>query len=357
MPSAKKVAWAQLRVGLMAFIALILVGILVFLLTGSKGLFEPQQPIYTFMGDSAAMTKGAPVRLNGILVGKVGAVELTGSTQERRVVRFTLNINEKDLPGIPADSEAAVSAENVLGTKYINIKKGVQSTPVKPGGEIKSKDVSDFEEVVASGYNAVQALQGLIKKLDGILSQVESGKGSIGKFLTDDELYRRLTATVSEAHKLTESMNAGKGTVGRLLNDDALFEDMRKTMARVDSFIQDIQSSQGTFGKLLRDPGLHDDLKQTIGEVRTLVGDLNAGKGSAGKFLKSEELHGRILASMGRVDTLLDKINAGQGTLGQLVANPQMYENINGATRELHALMKDFRANPKKFLTIQLKLF
>jgi phospholipid/cholesterol/gamma-HCH transport system substrate-binding protein len=60
---------------------------------------------------------------------------------------------------------------------------------------------------------------------------------------------------------------------------------------------------------------------------------------------------------MGRLDTLLDKINKGEGTLGQLVVNPQMYESMNGATRELHGLMKDFRANPKKFLHIKLGLF
>jgi len=30
---------------------------------------------------------------------------------------------------------------------------------------------------------------------------------------------------------------------------------------------------------------------------------------------------------------------------------------LNGATREMHLLMKDFRANPKKFLRIKLGLF
>jgi phospholipid/cholesterol/gamma-HCH transport system substrate-binding protein len=37
--------------------------------------------------------------------------------------------------------------------------------------------------------------------------------------------------------------------------------------------------------------------------------------------------------------------------------NPQLYESANGTTRELHDLLRDFRANPKKFLTIKLKLF
>ena len=51
------------------------------------------------------------------------------------------------------------------------------------------------------------------------------------------------------------------------------------------------------------------------------------------------------------------RINAGQGTIGQLMVNPQLYESLNGTTREFHEFMKDFRKNPKKFLSIKLGLF
>jgi phospholipid/cholesterol/gamma-HCH transport system substrate-binding protein len=61
--------------------------------------------------------------------------------------------------------------------------------------------------------------------------------------------------------------------------------------------------------------------------------------------------------TIARLDLILDKVNSGQGTIGQLLTNPQMYENLNGATRELHGLMRDFRANPKKFLRIKLAIF
>ena len=37
--------------------------------------------------------------------------------------------------------------------------------------------------------------------------------------------------------------------------------------------------------------------------------------------------------------------------------NPSLYESLDGTTREVHGLLKDFRANPKKFLTIKLALF
>jgi phospholipid/cholesterol/gamma-HCH transport system substrate-binding protein len=37
--------------------------------------------------------------------------------------------------------------------------------------------------------------------------------------------------------------------------------------------------------------------------------------------------------------------------------NPTLYESLDGTTRELHGLLKDFRANPKKFLRIKVGLF
>jgi len=40
-----------------------------------------------------------------------------------------------------------------------------------------------------------------------------------------------------------------------------------------------------------------------------------------------------------------------------LLVNPSLYQNLDSTTREINGLMKDFRANPKKFLRIKLGLF
>jgi phospholipid/cholesterol/gamma-HCH transport system substrate-binding protein len=73
--------------------------------------------------------------------------------------------------------------------------------------------------------------------------------------------------------------------------------------------------------------------------------------------MTTDTLHRRLEDTMSRLDAMLDKINSGQGTIGQLLLNPQLYETIDSTMREVQGFMKDFRANPKKFLTIQLKLF
>ena len=357
MPSAKKVRWAQLRVGLMALGAMFLLALMVFLLTGTKGLFVPKSTIYTYMDDSAALAQGAPVRLNGIVIGNVENVGLSGETTPRRIVRIQMLVDAKKAKEIPVDSEAAISAENVLGTKYINIKMGKSRQMVRDGGEVPSKDVSEFDEVVQSGYDVMVAARSLLRRIDGVVSELEAGKGTIGRLMVDDQLYNNLNATVAETQKVAAAISSGQGTVGRLLYDEALYNDIRTTVHRFDEILASVQDGQGTAGRLIKDPALYDDARKTVGELRRLLDDLNAGKGTMGKLLKDDELHRQIQSTVAKLESTIDKLNSGQGTLGQLLVNPSLYESVNGASRELEGLLKDFRSNPKKFLRIKMAIF
>lgn len=357
MPSQQKKRWAQLRVGMLAIGALIIFAVLVFLLTGSRGLFKSKAAIYTFLDDSAAVATGSPVRLNGILVGEVKQVVLSGVSDPNRVVKVTLEINNEFLPSIPVDSQASIAAENLLGTKYINIKRGRQSTTVQAGAEIPSLDTREFDDVVQQGYSALASLDGIFKKLDGILQAVQVGEGTIGKLLRDEQLYKTLISIGDETKKMLVTLNSNESTLGKLMHEDTLYQDVRGTVTRVNTLVDGLNQGQGTMGKLLKDPGIYDETRATIGDVRQLLSGLNQGQGTAGKLLKSDDLHNQLKATMGRLDSLLDKINSGQGTLGQLVVNPALYESLDGTSRELTGLLKDFRANPKKFLRIKLAIF
>jgi len=341
----------------MALVAMVLLGVLVFLLTGTKKLFVPRVTLVTYLDDSAALAVGAPVRLNGIVIGDVTRVELSGETAPRRIVRVEMSVDSGSLAAIPVDSEATVSAENVLGTKYINIKKGTSRETIRPGSEVPSKDVSEFDEVVQSGYDVMIAARGLLGRIDRIVSEVETGKGTVGKLLTDDRLYENLASTVGETRKVASAISSGEGTLGRLLYDRALYDELQGSVRRLDQMLADLREGQGTAGRLLKDPSLYEDAKKAVAELRRLSEDLNAGKGTAGKLLKDEELHRRIERTVAQLELALDKVNTGQGTLGQLVNNPSLYESLDGASRELRGLMQDFRANPKKFLRIKVGLF
>lgn len=357
MPIERKAQWARVKVGITAIAALIILGVLIFLLTGSGAVFASKAHLYTYLDDSAALTEGSPVRLNGIVVGQVDHITLTGSTKPGRIVRMEMSVLSKYLSQIPVDSQAGIGAENVLGSKFMNIRKGRSTQTVHDGSEIASQEVPDFNDFMQQGNNLLVQLQGILKRVDAIVGLIESGRGSIGKLLVDEELYNRALALMSEAQKLVSALNTNKGTLGRLMNDDSLYNDVRASIARLDSIMQGLQQGEGSAGKLLKDPALYDQARGAIADLRKIIAEIDSGQGTVGKLLKSEDLHNQILATIRKMDLLLDKVNSGQGTIGQLLVNQQLYDNLNGATRELHLLMQDFRANPKKFLRIKLGLF
>jgi phospholipid/cholesterol/gamma-HCH transport system substrate-binding protein len=358
MASKEKVSWAQLKVGILAIVALFCVVLLIFLLSGNKRFFVTEVPLHTYIDDAAALVEGAPVRLNGIEAGKVTKVALSKFRDPQRTIRVDFVVDDQMLKQIPVDSTATVASDNLLGsTKFINIKKGKKSETVQPNGEIQALDTREFDEVVQQGYAVLGSLQAILVKVQDIVGQVEVGKGTIGKLLVDESLYQSMQSTVGQLQLLASTLNSNKGTVGKLIHDDQLYADVRTTLGRFDSVMSGLQNGQGAAGKFLKDPALYDDLHKSVLQMNTLLDDLNAGKGTAGQLLKNQKLATQLSETITRIDTTIDKINSGQGTLGQLMVNPQLYDSMNGTTRELNGLLKDFRANPKKFLRIKLAVF
>jgi phospholipid/cholesterol/gamma-HCH transport system substrate-binding protein len=357
MADPKKVRWSQLKVGVVGLAAFLILAVLIFLLTSSKGFFQKTAFLHTFMDDAGGMAEGTPVRLNGFSVGSLESIALTKSAGPKRSVEFVMKVQEKFLRQIPVDSVAGVSAANLLGDKFINITKGRDAQTVKDGAEIKSLQAQDIPELMAQSANLLQTFQTIVNRLDSLLAGVEAGKGNIGKLLKDEELYNRLNGIAIEGQNLLADVRKGQGTISKLIYDDALYQEIRSPIKRVDALLADLQAGNGSAGKLLKDPALYDEAKASLAEIRTLLADLNAGKGTAGKLLKDDALHQRLEELIAKFNGTIDKINAGQGTLGQMLVNPALYDSLTGATREFQSLAKDMRANPKKFLTIRLALF
>ncbi len=355
--NAKNQSWAQLRVGLTALFALAMLGVLIFFMTSNKSFFSDQTKLYTYFVSSGGISAGQPVRLNGILAGKVDKVELSGDLRPERTVRITMLVDDKMLTEIPVDSTAQVGSENLLSGRYLALLRGQSKTLVAAGAEIKSKVQPEIDDMKTQGLQMLESANSILAKVEGIVKQVEVGQGTIGKLLVDETIYNKALSITAEIDRLTKAINTGNGLVGKLIYDETLYTDVRKTLARVDTMVADVQDGKGTAGKLLKDPAVYDEARSAIAEVRKTIEALNAGKGTAGKLLRSDELHNQLATSMKKLDVTIDKINSGQGTLGQLLVNGSLYDNLNGTAREMQGLMKDFRANPKKFLRIKLALF
>jgi phospholipid/cholesterol/gamma-HCH transport system substrate-binding protein len=357
MPEHSKVRWAQLKVGVIAGAAFIVLFALVFLLTSNAGIFQRSALLRTFMDDASGIAESTPVRLNGISIGYLDKLVLTNSPDPHRTIEFDMKVQSKYLREIPVDSVAGIAASNLLGDKFINITKGRAARAVEDGAELKSLTAQDIPELMAQSANLLQSFQAIVNRVGALLAGIEAGKGNLGKFVRDEELYDRLNSLASEGQKLMADVRTGGGTISKLIYDPALYDEIRAPINRLNALLAGLQGGEGTAGKLLKDPALFDEARQTMAEMRSLLADLNAGKGTAGKLMKDDQLYRRMDELTAKLSGVVDKIDSGQGTLGQLMVNPALYDALTGATREFQSLAKDVRANPKKFLTIRLTLF
>jgi phospholipid/cholesterol/gamma-HCH transport system substrate-binding protein len=358
MPTTSKSKWAQLKVGLMAMFALLLLAFLIILMSGVNPLFRTTTEVFTYLPDSVAMTEGAtPVRLNGILIGKVKKVELSGSTDPSRKVKLTLSIYDDSMKLVPVDSAAKLAQQNLLGSRYVNIKQGIKPETIQAGAEIPSLDTAEIEDLFQQGSSTLAALQKILERVNAIVTDIEGGNGTIGKFIKDPTIYNRFVEIANDVKQLTTDLNAPDSTMGRLIHEDTLYQEVRGTLGKVDSLIDGLNSGQGTAGKLLKDDVLYDELRGTIGDVRDTIARINKGDGTVSKLLNSSELHDQLVVSMGKLDSVLDKVNNGDGTIGRLMNDPSLFEGLDATTRDMQGFLKEFRANPKKFLTITVKFW
>jgi phospholipid/cholesterol/gamma-HCH transport system substrate-binding protein len=371
MPERSKVTWAKLKVGLMALAALIIVSFLIFLMAGTQGLFQPKARLYTYLTDANALASGAPVTLAGVDIGgKVESVELnTGSNDSAKTVKVTLQLPSKYLSSIPVDSQTKMASANLLGTYYINIQRGKSPQSVQPGAVLPSTQTAEIADLFQQSSQTLGTLDSVVDKVNAIIADIQAGKGSIGQLLVDDTLVRNFVDIEVQfkqlASDLHNTITSSDNSLGKLLNDKGALYDgvnngldsLDKSLAGVNKIVDGVNSGQGTLGQLVQNPAMYDDFRQILSDVHTLLAGIQAGQGTAGKLLKTDEFGDQIKNTLGKVDGLLDKMNNGSGTVARLLNDPVLFDDLDATARETNALLKDFRANPKKFLRIKMSIF
>jgi phospholipid/cholesterol/gamma-HCH transport system substrate-binding protein len=78
MAQRKQLTWAELRVGLFVLAGLFIMAVAIFYVTGA-GILGPKYRLITYLPEVEGVTTGAPVRLDGVEIGNVETIRLTGS--------------------------------------------------------------------------------------------------------------------------------------------------------------------------------------------------------------------------------------------------------------------------------------
>ncbi len=359
MPSQKQIKWSQLRVGITVIFASLVLALLLFLMSGTSGLFSHRITLVSFFDNASGLRVGAPVRLSGVDIGNVVGIRIVAAKDKQATpVEVIMKVSMKYSFNLRRDTLTSLETAGVLGETFMDMDSSQAiGPPAQDGDTLPTRVHPDFNEVVRSSQSTLQNMDALIKRADRILAFAESGKGSLGKFIYDPTLYDRLSQTVAELKQVADEIAKGQGSLGKLINSNDAYDKFVATLDKMNAVVDDLQQGKGTAGKFLKDPALYDNANQTVANLKRVSEDLNAGKGTAGRLLKDEELAKKIDTTMTKLAGLLSDLDAGKGTAGRLLKDETLYDNANHMLEETQNLIKAIRQDPKKYLSIKLHIF
>jgi phospholipid/cholesterol/gamma-HCH transport system substrate-binding protein len=306
--------------------------------------------LVTFVDDSAGVAPSSPVLLNGISIGHVRKISLSGSKDPKRTVRIDMRFSRSYLKEVPADSTVAITSGNLLGDKYVDISRGKEARHIEPGSEIRSTETQDIGSVLARGSEPLQKVDDILARVDRILKFASDGNGTVGKLVYDQTLQTGIDAITAGVYQIETDLKTGHGV---LLHIDDITRESSRPMGRFSEVMSDLDHGKGTLGRVLHDPfdpTLTSQASAVIKEAQETFDQVRADK-------RPGELMNQARATGDRIGNLIDRIDAGQGTAGQLLVNPQLRDSLARVQAELDTFMADFSKHPFRFVQLRLGLF
>lgn len=361
MAQRRQLNWSDLRVGLFVFVALIVLGAGIFYVTGVSTL-GPKYHLRTYLPEVSGLTTGAPVRLDGVEIGNVESIRIAPrpagkAADKNKSIEVAFRVDKRFQSYILTDSTASLVTEGLLGNRYVNISRGLTGVPVAENGEVSGTEEKAIKEVVERSADLLGNMNALAVDVRNLISGLKEGRGTLGKFLTDEQAYAHMKNILAKGDQMMTNIQEGQGTLGKFVASNEIYDKANTAADRVNTILADIHDQKGSLGKLIYDASLHDNAKQTLEKGNALLTDIRAGKGTLGKLATEDILYNNWRDTGANLAKASAALNDNTTTAGKMFSDPKLYDNLAGLSGDLRLLVGDIRQNPKKFLRIKLGLF
>jgi phospholipid/cholesterol/gamma-HCH transport system substrate-binding protein len=359
MPQRKEaITWGQLRVGLTVGIALVIVVVGILLISKGVGALGRHYTLKAYFPEAEGLRSGAEVDLAGVPAGNVDRVYVSNSRDPSRAVVVVMSLRRDFQDEIRADSVATIQTAGLLGQSFVDISRGSTAQPVlSDGAAIAAKEGPDIKQVVNNANDVLSNLTLLSAKLNDITNEITAGKGTIGRFIYDAALYDRVSNTTAEAQRILTKVSNGQGTLGQLVASDTLANKLNSTLDRANRMMDQIQNGHGSLAKFINDPSLYNNLNQDLAQAKSLMGGIEHGNGTLSKLYGDPQLYNRLNRVAGNLNIITQRMAQGQGSLGLLSTDTKLYDNLSQSMQSLRDFLTEFRKNPKKYLTLHIRVF
>lgn len=270
-----------------------------------ENLFDSSVTYYTKF-DYNALDTSSPVTIKGNTIGKISSIDYDFETG-------------KTIVGISVDKRLKFSKNSTVRLYEVSLMGGnaLSIIPSEEGDIAKKGDFlpSDIEPGLVKSLS--KNFSGLSDNLDGTLKSADSLLTNLNSIVVDDSenglkaLLKELNATLKGFKSLSYSFNSL----------------VTKNDENISSILENFKT-------------VSQDLTQLSAELK----DANLGESVA-----------KLDATLASVNTLMAGLEKGEGSMGKLLKDDALYNNLEGATKEMEALLRDIKLHPKRYFRILSK--
>lgn len=295
----------ETKVGILAAIALSMFFLGFNLLKGNK-VFQSGFELKSYYTNIEGLATGNPVIYNGYRVGSVKAIDMDEQDGLLEVI-FSL---DKGLE-IPHDSKAIITSADLLGSKAIQLERGLSREAAENGGVLTGEVAPDLQDVVLEKvFPITEDVSDLIKQMERFMGWMNNTMDAsaankidmiLDEFVSTTRNFSRSSYRVDTLLGSVQSTVRGTNRMIRTLSDQA--ETLGKVMDNTARFTDSLAAASGSVKSIV------ESSASMVESMDGITRDINEGKGSLGKLVKDDKLYRDLEYVVSQVDTLVENIN------------------------------------------------
>lgn len=294
---------SDVLLGLLFFGAMIGLGLATIVLSDFQFGVEPHE-VEIISPDVGYLRPGDPLLIFGMPAGKVlelrrlpepRKVELNDGREVSCAIGILCRLDVDVYATLPRDSRLIIEDRGLLGGKLIRVVTGTSETTFDRNTPLVAE--SAISALQSAGELLDENRENVRRTFDNFTQLIESanrGRGLLGALFYDQTLNTRVKSLADDAATISTRLRNGEGTLGKLLTQTDMYDsaqagigDAKGLFASAKDVIEHVKTGEGTLGKLVYSNSLYD-------QFEGLATDLRQSKGLLGALINDEELATKV---------------------------------------------------------------
>ena len=309
----------EIKTGVITILA---IGLLVAGVNFLKGnsFFGGDDHYYAYFPNSGQLLPSSSVTLNGVIIGRVLAVDYKGGQDSLKSVLVSFNIQDRNVK-LPKGTVVEIGSLDLLSKGIIlDLSRDLTAGNYNTGDTLNGRVASDMMSQVKSYADP------LTQKLQGALTSIDKMVNGVSAFW-DTTASSELEGSLKEIKIAIKRFGNAAEEIELLVIDEKI--KLNRILSNVETITLNLKKS-------------NEKVKSIIGNVEQLTSDL-----------VTSDFKGVITNAkntLGSINEILETAKGGEGTLGKLLGDETLYNELVKTNQELQNLVNDLQVHPERYI-------